>query len=172
MPLPLFTPRSFASDVGELVRNRERADRWHAAGRPAPRRVLGWPLPPWQRPPVWRVDQSRRFIESAWLGLHLGTIVVNGMREQPDGKPHPLSGLLLDGQQRLLAIEAYLAGAFTVFGHDWHELGAHEHRRFYAAALTRCEVSLWQEDALRDLYDRLNFGGTLHDPEERAMPNS
>lgn len=129
---------------------------------------MGLPLPPWQRGLVWSTTQQQRFIESAWLGLHLGMVVVNGVRHSKRGTLHPLSGLLLDGQQRLAAIEAYLDSRFAVSGHYWHQLAAHERARFARTPFTRCEVSVWDEARLRDLYDRMNFGGTAHTPDQRA----
>ncbi len=166
MPAPILRPRRFESTIGDLRDAPSREQRWRTLGHPATRYAVGFPLPSWQRPLVWTRRQSARFIESAWLGLHLGTLVVNGVRHE-GGRVNPLSGLLVDGQQRLAAIAAYLDDRLEVFGYRWSELGRHEQARFERTVFMRSEVSMWQESELRDLYDRLNFGGTPHDPRER-----
>lgn len=168
MPMPLLQPRTFDAVVADLFDAARREQEWRAQGHPASRYIMGLPVPPWQRGLVWHEDQQRRFVESAWLGLHLGMVVINGVRHRDSGRIHPLSALLLDGQQRLAAIDAYLRGRFAVAGHYWQELAAHERARFGRTPFTRCEVSLWDEDKLRDLYDRMNFGGTPHADHQRA----
>src|SRR3546814_5919378 len=40
-------------------------------------RLCGLFIPPFQRPLVWEMDRKNAFIESAYLGIHLGTIVFN-----------------------------------------------------------------------------------------------
>jgi len=170
MPLPVLQPRTFDATLGELLDFAALERRWRTADHPATRYVMGMPLPPWQRGLVWNEQQQRRFIESAWLGMHLGMVVINGRRHTADDGLHPLSGLLLDGQQRLAAIDAYVRSRFAVSGHYWRDLAPHERARFARTPFTRCEVSLWDEARLRDLYDRMNFGGTPHAPHERARP--
>lgn len=167
MPAPILRPRRFESTIGDLRDAGSREQRWRTLGHPAERYAMGFPLPAWQRPLVWTAQQCGRFIESAWLGLHLGTLVVNGVRHE-GGSVHPLSGLLIDGQQRLAAIAAYLDDGLEVFGYRWSELGRHEQARFERTIFMRSETSIWDERELQDLYDRLNFGGTPHDPRERA----
>ena len=44
-------------------------------------RQLGWfVLPPFQRPPVWTLEQKIRFIESCWMGLPIGVFIYNRPR--------------------------------------------------------------------------------------------
>ncbi len=169
MPLPLLQPRTFDAVLGDLFDAPQRERQWQREGHPAQRYIMGMPVPTWQRGLVWSEAQQQAFVESAWLGLHLGMVVINGVRrDQGTGQVHALSGLLLDGQQRLAAIDAYLGNRFPVCGHYWRELPPHEQARFSRTPFTRCEVSLWHEGRLRDLYDRMNFGGTAHAPHERA----
>lgn len=136
--------------------------------------VMGYPLPEFQRPPVWKEEQQASFIESIWLGLSPGSYVVNDFHhgewvkaEDREGL-HPYFWLLLDGQQRLRAIQAYLEGKFKVLGYHWSDLNELEHRRFGDTQFARVSVYLTTDEQLRDFYNRMNFGGTPHTEEQRA----
>src|SRR5690606_40000767 len=80
----------------------------------AERCVLGLPPPAWQRPSVWSRQQQERFIHSVWMGIDLGTYLYNDpgpleCYEQVNGVlvARPNTDALLDGQQRLGAIQAF-----------------------------------------------------------------
>lgn len=130
--------------------------------------LCGYRMPPFQRATVWTTDQRVRFIESAWLGFHLGTYVVNRNDSWSGGKPHRTDLWLIDGQQRLRAIESYITSHFPVFGYYWHSLDLVEQRRFENVPFAQSTVHLGDEAVLRELYDRLNFGGTPHTEDQRA----
>jgi hypothetical protein len=137
--------------------------------RPAPlregERELGWcVLPPFQRPPVWTTEQKVRFIESAWLGLPIGVYIIN--RAEYDS---PFDNWLLDGQQRVTAVLEYMADAFPVLGYHYGELTDVDHRGWeIGTVFGRLETNLEDEAQLRDVYDRLAYGGTPHAPKDRA----
>jgi hypothetical protein len=131
--------------------------------------LLGHVLPPFQRPAVWKRTQAIRFIESAWLGIHLGIYVVNRMDKWVRDRPHYTDLWLIDGQQRLRAIKSYLDGEFPVFGMRWTKLNRLERIRFENNVTFPCAILHEADEAkLRDLYNRLNFGGTPHKKSERA----
>lgn len=132
--------------------------------------LLGYIIPPFQRPLVWSKEQMIRFVESAWLGLHLGTYVVNIMDFVNSTDAHPLDRLLIDGQQRLNALRAYWDNEFPVFGSYWSEVFEDKpvYRRFRNIQFGMGEVQIKDEAILRDLYNRLNFGGTAHTDDQRA----
>lgn len=132
--------------------------------------LWGFRIPPFQRPAVWSTEQSARFVESVWLNLPIGQYVVNvGLR--PEGGKFPRAeGWLIDGQQRLRALKAYVDDAFPVFGLRWSELTPLETRRFKSIVFPMATTSLADEAKLRLLYDRLNYGGTPHAPDQRAAP--
>lgn len=133
------------------------------------RYVMGLPLPAWQRPYEWNEVQQQRLIESIYLDLYHGVYVLNANDyEGSEGKPRKFSGALLDGQQRITTIEKYLNNEFKVFGAYWSELTKGEKRRFLNAPFHCIEVNIWDEDELRQLSDRLAFGGTAHKDEYRA----
>lgn len=124
--------------------------------------LLGFRLPPFQRPPVWSKAQKIRFIESAWLGFSLGEVVIT-----QTGASDEFDRLVIDGQQRLTALRDYLADEFPVLGSRWSEVGEYDRRRF---SMTVTIGIVWlsrglEWEFLRDLYIRMNYGGTAHAPE-------
>lgn len=126
-------------------------------------RQLGWfVLPPFQRPPVWTAAQKERFIESCWMGLPIGVFIYN----RTDNMHSPYDAWLLDGQQRVTAVLEYMADDFPVMGFRYSELTEVDRRRWEMTTGFACmETNLTDEDQLRDVYDRLAYGGTPHEPK-------
>jgi hypothetical protein len=132
------------------------------------RRVLDFKVREFQRPIVWTDAQCVVFIESLWLGVSPGTYMVNWSAVS-DGYHY----VLLDGQQRLRALERYWAGELAVPGEDgqayrWSELTEAEHAHFLRIPFPWIETQYTTEAQLREAYNRHNFGGTPHTPEQRA----
>jgi hypothetical protein len=139
------------------------------------RRVLGFKLPHWQRRERWSDDQCIGFIESVYLGANVVQFMVN-LTVDPR-----FDRILLDGQQRLRAIERYVAGEFAVPGEYavpgwdgepalWTDLTEQERSHFLRIGFP-CLATAYQDDAaLRDAYNRHNFCGTAHDISEMAEP--
>lgn len=127
--------------------------------------VMGFFLPPWQRGLVWSQAQQIAFIESAWRGIGLGTYTINRTRTYP----HPLDNLLIDGQQRMHAIECYVDDQFPVFGWHWSEVTEIDRRAWeMSTAFASYETDSEDETFLRSYYDMMNFGGVAHTPDQRA----
>lgn len=132
------------------------------------RRVLGYKLPVWQRNEKWSEAQCTRFIESIWLGVGLGTFMVNMTESNKDA-----DNILLDGQQRLRAIERYWDNEFPVMGDDgkeyfWNDLTREEHAHFLRIPFPWVMSQYKKEEELKEAYNRHNFGGTPHTEDERA----
>jgi len=128
------------------------------------RYIMGYAVPSWQRPLVWTRDQMVSFIESAWLGVSLGTYAYNRGRIGS-----PFDDLLIDGQQRMFALESYLKDEFPVFGCLWSETTIVDKRMFQMTATFACYITETEDEAyLRNYYNLLNFGGTPHKESERA----
>lgn len=128
------------------------------------REILGFFLPSWQRGLVWSEAQKIALLESAWRGINIGTYTYN---TAPIG--HALDNLLIDGQQRMSALEDYFNDAFPVFGYKWSEITEYDRRDFknsihFASYETRSE----DEQYLRDYYNLTNFGGVAHKESDRA----
>ncbi len=117
-------------------------------------------LPPFQRPFVWTEAQCVRFIESMWLGLPLAAYVYNDGLEN---RGLAYDRWLLDGQQRWTAILRYAAGDYHVFGKLFPDLTVERQRRFRMGIVFPCYVTkLGDEAKLREIYNRLAYGGTPH----------
>lgn len=132
------------------------------------RRVMGFKLPSWQREEAWSLEQSQNFITSAYSGVHLGTYMVNNTMHND-----ACDMVLVDGQQRLRAIERYLADQLPVAGEDgqlylWSQLSSEEQKHFWRIPFSWSESSFKDERALRDAYNRHNFGGTPHREDQKA----
>lgn len=168
MPEPVMHGSTGNFTMGELVLNHREPfhERYPGFWPEDAQWLLGFILPPFQRPPVWSVEQSTRFIESAWLGFHLGHYVVNETNRAR--RPGSTDLWLIDGQQRLRAIKAYLDDEFPVLGHRWSDLDSLEQWAFKNTAFARTSIRESDEAKLRDLYNRLNFGGVAHTEDQRA----
>lgn len=142
----------------------------------AERFVMGLPLVPWQREFVWTEEQSARFITSAWTGVALGQYLVTDI-DLVEGRCIQytrLANAVLDGQQRLKALERYLTDDLAVPDREgrptlWSELTRVEQRWFENRVFNRATLNEFDEARLRATYDLLNFGGTPHAEHERAL---
>jgi len=163
MPEPMNLGQHMSSVVGQSIFEREK---WVEAGAPqlSPRMVMGYRLPSWQRPFVWTEAQKIKLIESIWLGLNIGTYTFNRTRGE-----HEYDNLLIDGQQRMKAIEEYLTDGFKVFGYFWSETTPVDKRGFSNSRHFHCYITSSTDDAyLRSYYNMMNFGGTAHEEGQRA----
>ena len=164
MPRHVDLGQHQATTVSAPIHNWEH---WIKAGRPNQhglRMVMGYALPTWQRGAVWTEAQQVAFLESAWRGIPLGTFTYNSLHTLG-----PLDNLLIDGQQRMTAIERYLTDQFPVLGYRWSEVTVVDRRFFDFSTLFgsyRCHSE--DEPYLRNYYNLMNFGGTAHQPKERA----
>ncbi len=172
LPKPELRASVAQFGIGHLIHRRadsEKKDYWKDD---TAEWLCGHRIPPFQRPAVWSQDQKVRFIESAWLGIHLGIYVVNRNDGWKNDRPHPMDLWLIDGQQRLRALDDYLGDVFPVFGYKWSELNKLERRRFESIPFAQATVHEANETKLRMLYDRLNFGGTPHTEDQRATKSA
>lgn len=179
MPRGQMRAKSAPATIGALLYSLERFDPVNAREifPWAQNFVMGMPLAPWQRPFKWSLEQCARFVESAWMGVHLGTYIVTEMElmDRADVEFAPLSEMVLDGQQRLKALELYFTDGFALNDLDgnptlWSEVDTVDRRRFQNTLFTRSTIPMDSEAQLRLFYDTLNFGGVAHLESERAMP--
>ena len=159
MPDAFNLGKSITSTIGHAMMYLKSDEFSHLPGR----KVMGFRLPEWQRGLVWTEEQDIRLIESIWKGIPIGTY---SYVQNDDVKT---DGLLIDGQQRLYAIECYLKDEFPVLGYYWSELTPVDRRVFSVSRSFPCYiVESSDEEFLRGYYDLMNFGGTAHDPGQRA----
>lgn len=160
MPERLELGSHFSSCIGESMLHKEADDEPNPFGF---RKVMGYFLPEWQRGIVWSESQNIKLIESLWLGVSIGTYTFN----RKWGSKY--DNLLIDGQQRLNAIESYLSDDFKVFGYNYSEITKYDKRRFrhschFHSYITESD----DEQYLRNYYNMMNFGGTAHTESQRA----
>ena len=129
------------------------------------REVMGYFLPSWQRPLVWTSEQKIKLIESLWLGLNIGTFTFNRSKEHGG----PLDNLLIDGQQRMWALQCYLSDEFHVFGYKWSEITDADKRGFEFSRHFHCYITKSDDEKyLREYYNMMNFGSVAHTEDQRA----
>ena len=129
------------------------------------RKVMGFFLPPWQRGLVWTLDQKVRFMESLWSGLSVGTFTFN----RSENFASRFDNLLIDGQQRMNALQCYLQDEFPVYGYRYSEVTEVDRRFFEFSTHFHCYITKSDDEAyLRDYYNRMDFGGTPHKEGEQV----
>jgi hypothetical protein len=140
--------------------------------------IMGFAIPPFQRGHVWTDTQAVGFIDSARKGLNLGTYTFNttlGIKEarrlDKEGREFFFADLwLLDGMQRLTALQRFFDDKFAVGGSLWSEVPQDSQRLFLSNVhFAAYETKLVDEAIMRELYDAMNFGGTPHNEEDRAI---
>ena len=164
MPDTMDLGQHMASCVGQAIYNWED---WKDGGSPklSDRMVMGYRLPSWQRPFVWSSDQKIKLIESIWLGLNVGTYTFNRVRLEGS----KFDNLLIDGQQRMKALEEYLSNAFPVFGYFWDDTTKIDRRGFKNSRHFHCYITTSSDEAyLRNYYNMVNFGGVAHTEDQKA----
>jgi hypothetical protein len=165
MPDRVNLGKSYASTMAApMGKRQDHAANAYKDRRDGERTVMGFYLPSWQRGLVWSDAQKIALIESAWRGINIGTYTYNQARL---GSPY--DGLLIDGQQRMSAIQSYLDDEFPVFGWRWSEVTEIDRRVWqwqthFASYITETE----DEAYLRNYYNLMNFGGVAHKESERA----
>jgi hypothetical protein len=173
LPSRLINGSQSAICLSDLMR--DRSDEYEHLFHPGQERLGHYYLAPFQRPPVWTEAQSARLIESIHLGIAIGSFVVSicGSHDIKTGLFPYTSEWIIDGQQRMRAIDKYLKDGLRVFlgtsaEHSWNELSRTQQRCFMMTPVSFIVLGRMSEDELRDVYDRLNFGGTAHTEEQRA----
>lgn len=160
MPSKIDLGRQLSGCMGEVIHHNEKREELNPLGL---RVVMGYFLPTWQRGLVWSEAQKISFLESAWRGINLGTYTFNRLY----GSPH--DNLLIDGQQRLHAVECYINDEFPVFGYRWSETTVVDKRSFRNGVIFGSYITETNdEEYLRGYYNLMNFGGVAHKESERA----
>lgn len=144
-------------------------------------RLLGFVIPPFQRPVVWTDAQMIRFIESLHYGVNPGTYTYNTAYHHrqnefaDDGGTtrYRCGNWLLDGQQRLTSLHRYFTNEWPVFNLYWSDLTQVEKSDFLMHRIfPSYETKYDNELDCRKLYDLMAFGGVPHQEHERALPHN
>ena len=174
LPKLLLNGRASIRMISDIMRPRE-ANFEHLFEGAGLEQLGHYYVAPFQRPAVWTLEQQQRLIESLWLGIPIGGIVVTREGEMdPKTNKFPISAdLVIDGQQRMRAIDAYMEHDLEVFvgteyAHRYNDLDRPQQRKFESKTINYTELDEFDMDALRELYNRLNFSGTAHSEDQRA----
>jgi hypothetical protein len=76
---------------------------------------------------------------------------------------------LIDGQQRLTALDSYWADEFPVFDLYWSEVEVRDQRRLWNMVFPAGEYQIADYDEIVDVYWTLNRGGVPHTDEEMSL---
>ena len=156
VPQRIFYGESMSSVIAHL-RKKDAVDNG--------RSILGFRLPDWQRPSVWTDYQCERFIQSVYRGAVIGNYIVNES-DNPE-----LDNLIIDGQQRLRAIERYWDDEIALSGNDgalycWSDLTSDSQARFLRIQFPWTLMRINDEALLREAYNIHNFSGTPHTADQ------
>ena len=115
--------------------------------------------PPYQRGLVWTLEQKQKLIDSILWGIALPAIY---LRDMGYGQMPWVE--MVDGKQRLNAIQEFLEGKFEYEGEkftDWPELN----RRLFLQDNTIAVIIVKHttDEEVVELYERLNFCGVPHE---------
>lgn len=130
-------------------------------------------IPDYQREMVWSEKQQARFIESILLNLPIPYIYVSDVVEGEDeGRLE-----IVDGSQRVRTLVNFLSSQLRLNelsvlnklnGFTFKDLPLSRQLRFKRKTLRTIELLNVDEEARRQLFDRLNTGGTrLREMEQR-----
>lgn len=126
-------------------------------------------IPDYQREMIWTVPQKIRFIESILINLPIPYLFI---ADDDEGKSE-----VVDGSQRIRTIVEYVQGLWplkhlellpALDGFYFEDLPLARQRRFYKKTIRMIELtSNLDEEARRQMFDRLNSGGTKLKPMEQ-----
>lgn len=130
-------------------------------------------VPDYQRDLVWSDEQQSRFIESILLNLPIPYLYVADVNEGEDeGRIE-----IVDGSQRIRTLVRFLNSEFTLEnlkllpdlnGFSFKDFITSRQLRFKRKTMRMIELIEVDEEARRQLFDRLNTGGTrLKEMEQR-----
>ncbi|WP_444945655.1 DUF262 domain-containing protein [Microbulbifer sp. VTAC004] len=127
-------------------------------------------IPDYQREMVWKLDQQSRFIESILINLPVPYLFV----ADNDGRLE-----IVDGSQRIRTLVSFMQNSLTLSGltllsevNDFRfcDLPKSRQRRFSRKTIRLIELTEnMDEEARRQMFDRLNSGGTKLTSMEQRM---
>ncbi len=138
--------------------------------------IMGFPIPDFQRPLVWSDDQYSAFIDSIFREYELGGVLLNGYKHEKPTKSQMVkfSDSIIDGQHRLYAIQKFLLNDISTVDatgtpRRYGELSITDRRRFATTTINLSIVHCFEEDKIKAIYNRRNFSGVAHKPEDAAI---
>lgn len=132
-------------------------------------------IPDYQREMIWSAKQQSRFIESILIRLPVPFLFV---ADVPDGKDRAGNLEIIDGSQRIRTLDNFLSDRLTLEGLErlteangmkFSQFSRSRKLRFQRQTIRVIEITEKADEAARrEMFDRLNSGGTnLKDMEIR-----
>lgn len=135
-------------------------------------------IPGYQREFIWLPKQQSRFIESLFLNLPIPPLFLG----DTDDESHKGALEVIDGTQRLRTLHYFMNGQLTLSGlkkisalngFRYVDLPRHWQRRFKAKSVRVAILAVkLDEESRREMFDRLNSGGTKLQPMEQRRGHS
>ncbi|MFZ6711609.1 DUF262 domain-containing protein [Undibacterium sp. TC9W] len=135
-------------------------------------------IPDYQREFIWLPKQQSRFIESLFLNLPIPPLFLG----DTDEESHRGALEVIDGTQRLRTLYYFMNDQLTLCdlkkiqalnGFKYSSLPRHWQRRFKSKAIRIAVLTVkLDEESRREMFDRLNSGGTKLQPMEQRRGHS
>lgn len=135
--------------------------------------------PPYQRGDVWGGERQRNLIRSLLLGIPIASVIVNDRFDAKWGEEI----VVIDGKQRITTILKFLDDSLQI-PRDWvseediemspcglvsfKDCTLRFQRHFRNATMATCEGQLPSEDAEREVFELVNFGGVPQGETDNA----
>jgi hypothetical protein len=135
-------------------------------------------IPDYQREFIWLPKQQSRFIESLFMNLPIPPLFMG----DSDDEMHKGAWEVIDGTQRLRTLYYFMDNRLTLSGlvkipalngFKYEGLPRHWQRRFKSKIIRVAVLTVkLDEDSRREMFDRLNSGGTKLQPMEQRRGHS
>lgn len=123
--------------------------------------------PPFQRGAVWTLRQRQAWIESILADLPLPAVFINRFGTGGAHEKYGFKDVVIDGQQRIRATSAFMAGKFKVHGEKFTDQGEVFQRRFRMNVVFPVIYTTFDSEVdCAKLYLKLLTAGTAHTKAE------
>ncbi len=125
--------------------------------------------PPFQRNPVWSMRQNSSLIDTILLEYPIPELYMQEVTDAEGNQKH----LLVDGQQRIRAVLAFLAGDFALedespswAGLAFEDLSVHDRKRVFEYNFVVRLLPEMPDDEVRAIFQRVNKNTTVLNGQE------
>jgi Protein of unknown function DUF262 len=125
--------------------------------------------PPFQRNPVWSLRQNSSLIDTILLEYPIPELYMQEVTDAEGNQKH----LLVDGQQRIRAVLAFLAGDFSLedespswAGLAFEDLSVHDRKRVYEYNFVVRLLPEMPDEEVRAIFQRVNRNTTVLNAQE------
>jgi Protein of unknown function DUF262 len=125
--------------------------------------------PPFQRNPVWSLRQQSSLIDTILLEYPIPEIYMQELTDSGGGQKH----VLVDGQQRIRTVLAFVAGEFELeeespawAGLSFEDLGAPDRKKVFEYNFVVRLLPEMPDEEVRTIFQRLNRNTTVLNAQE------